>query len=183
MGAQPIVLVGGGSTRFGRDKLREPVGGGLLIDRPITALREVFGNVVALVGACHESLAARADAVIEDRYPGAGPAGGILSALEMTGGDVFVLAGDLARIDAATVRAVLSASEEDPRAWAVLARAGKIEPCIGVYRVPMITVLGARLGAGLRSLHDAAPADHRRTVDVDARAVINANTPDDLGSA
>ena len=48
---QPIVLVGGSSRRFGRDKLREPVAGpdgsvGWLVDRPIAALRGVFGRVV-----------------------------------------------------------------------------------------------------------------------------------------
>ena len=40
-------------------------------------------------------VAARADLHLPDRYPGVGPAGGILAALEQSPGDVFVLAGDL----------------------------------------------------------------------------------------
>ncbi len=52
---QPVVLVGGRSTRFGRDKLREPVGCARepLVQRPIRALRAVFGPRVMLVGECH----------------------------------------------------------------------------------------------------------------------------------
>ncbi len=79
---QPIVLVGGSSRRFGRDKLREPLGGGWLVDRPIAALREVFGGHVRLVGACHPEVARRGDGVIPDSHPGTGPVGGIVSALE-----------------------------------------------------------------------------------------------------
>src|SRR5262245_59553696 len=80
---QPIVLVGGKSTRFGRDKLREVVGDGWLVDRPIAALREVFGARVAVVGECDDEVAQRGDRVITDRFPGVGPIGGIVSALEV----------------------------------------------------------------------------------------------------
>src|SRR5690606_32636942 len=118
---QPVVLVGGRSRRFGRDKLREPVEDGWLVDAPIRALRAVFGPVVAAVGACDPEVAARFDRVIEDRYPGAGPAGGVLSALQATGGAVFVLAGDLARITEREVRAVMAAAAGAPTAWAVMA--------------------------------------------------------------
>jgi molybdopterin-guanine dinucleotide biosynthesis protein A len=81
---QPVVLVGGKSRRFGRDKLKEVVGAGgvWLVDRPIGALRAVFGARVAVVGECDAGVAARADMVIEDTRPGVGPIGGILSALE-----------------------------------------------------------------------------------------------------
>ena len=57
---QPVVLVGGKSRRFGRDKLREPIGESRaewLVDRPIRALREVFGARVAVVGECDADVA------------------------------------------------------------------------------------------------------------------------------
>src|SRR5262245_5365872 len=79
----PVVLTGGRSTRFGSDKLRARLDddGTLLIDRPIAALRAVFGPRVALVGDCDPAVAARADLIIRDLHPGRGPIGGILSAL------------------------------------------------------------------------------------------------------
>lgn len=178
---QPVVLVGGRSRRFGRDKLREPVEDGWLVDAPIRALRAVFGPVVAAVGACDPEVAARFDRVIEDRYPGAGPAGGVLSALQATGGAVFVLAGDLARITEREVRAVMAAAAGAPTAWAVMACGSRPEPCIAVYRPAMIPVLEARLGAGRRSLHDAALAERLATAPIDATAAVNVNTAADLG--
>lgn len=205
---QPIVLVGGRSRRFGRDKLREPVGGKtgterpgpvgrvagahdviLLVDRPIAALRAVFGPRVAVVGECHELVERRADARIRDRYPGVGPIGGILSAIEETGCDVFVLAGDLVRIEPSVVESVLRTADEHPRAWAVLARAsaepphkagGRAEPCIGLYRQPVAEALRRKLESrdGRRSLHDALPCDRVVFVDVDPELTVNVNTPD-----
>jgi molybdopterin-guanine dinucleotide biosynthesis protein A len=182
---QPIVLVGGRSQRFGRDKLREPVGlGGAewLVDRPISALREVFGRRVGLVGDCHPSVAARGDLVLADPYPGSGPAGGILAALEQGSGDVFVLAGDLPNITARTVRVILDAVTSDynpdTSPLVVVAQSDGIQPCIGLYRRAILPLLADRLRLGRRSLHDLAPPSRVQLVAVDARDVLNVNTPD-----
>ncbi len=175
----PIVLVGGRSTRFGRDKLREPMGDGWVVDRPIAALREVFGPVVAAVGECDPAVAARADRMIRDRYPGAGPIGGIVSALEEHPA-VFVSAGDMPKLTPAGVRAILNAAREDPAAWAVLARSDRPEPCVGVYRNTALPTLARRLGEGRLSLHDALPPERVRWVAFDPSLLANVNTPADL---
>jgi molybdenum cofactor guanylyltransferase len=181
---QPIVLVGGQSRRFGRDKLREPLEGGWLVDRPIAALREVFGPRVGAVGRCDPAVAGRADLVIADRYPGVGPAGGILSALEEAGGDVFVLAGDLARITAGAVRTIVARGVESPAAWAVLADTGRLEPCIGLYRLSCAAPLRERVGDGRGArLWDVVPAAHLTRVAIPAGVGANVNTPDSLGAA
>ena len=188
MSIQPIVLVGGQSQRFGRDKLREPVsrdGEEWLVDRPIAALRALFGPCVALVGACDRSIAARADLVIEDHYPGCGPAGGILSALEQCPGDVFVLAGDLPHISAAAVQHILNEAQVRPRSavWAVLADADGLHPCIGLYRQVLRRRLAERLAAGVASLHDLTPTAHLLRVVIDWRAAANVNTLTDWRAA
>jgi molybdopterin-guanine dinucleotide biosynthesis protein A len=177
---QPIVLVGGRSRRFGRDKLLEPLAGGVLVDRPIAALRAVFGPRVLTVGDCDPRVAARADGAIWDRYPGAGPIGGILSALEATGIAVFVLGGDLARADAALVRAVLDRAARAPEASTVLARADRPEPCVGLYRPTAIGPLRSHLGAGRASLHDALPASAAVFTEVAPACLVNVNEPHDL---
>jgi molybdenum cofactor guanylyltransferase len=174
---QPIVLTGGASRRFGSDKLRASLGSAQqtqwLIDRPIAALRMVFGPHIALVGECHPDVAARGDLVIADKYPGVGPIGGILSALEATGSDVFVLAGDLPNITADAVATIVQAAHSAPHAWAVLATPTSLttptsptsphaadfpglrpQPCIGVYRPAVIPLLRQRLQEHRRSLHD-----------------------------
>ncbi|TVQ32545.1 MAG: hypothetical protein EA376_05445 [Phycisphaeraceae bacterium] len=213
----PIVLVGGRSRRFGRDKLREPVmladgREGWLVDVAIAALREVFGDRVVIVGDCDGQVAGRADGRLPDEHPGLGPAGGVLTALRARcrssssmAGDrdqrsaveaptveddgrwhgVFALSGDLARVRASTVRAVLDAVERTPDAWAVLAEAGgRIEPCIGLYRAPMLDVLARRLEATppLLSLHDAAPRERLATAPIPPGEAVNINSPDDLAT-
>ena len=183
MSIQPIVLVGGQSQRFGRDKLREPVGRAgaeWLVDRPIAALRALFGPCVALVGACDPDIAARADLMFEDHYPGCGPAGGILSALEQCAGDVFVLAGDLPHISAAVVKHLLDEAHLQPPSsvWAVLADADGLQPCIGLYRQMLRRRLAERVEAGLASLHDLTPTERLLRVVIDRRAAANVNTLD-----
>lgn len=181
---QPVVLVGGKSSRFGRDKLREPypAGGPPLVQRPINALRSVFGERVKLVGGCHADLLALADGVIRDDHPGVGPVGGIVSALEATTGAVFVLAGDMPGVTGADVERVLAAAERDGDAWAVLATTDHPHPCFGLYRPGALATLRARLDAGEYRLTDALPAGRVCLVPCPARAVANINRPADLGS-
>jgi molybdenum cofactor guanylyltransferase len=179
-GIQPVVLVGGRSSRFGRDKLREPIGGGgeerFLVDASIAALRAVFGLRVAVVGECDPAVAARADTRIDDRYPGVGPIGGILSALEATGADVFVLAGDLPCVTAAVVETVMRAAEAHQAAWAVLAESDRPEPCVGLYRRSAMEPLRMGMAAGGK-LAGLIPAERLGLAPVDPALVGNANTP------
>lgn len=78
------VLAGGGSTRFGRDKALVEFGG-----------QPLLLQIVKLAQACAQSVAVIADAekyrhldshleIVEDRWPGEGPLGGIITALQHT---------------------------------------------------------------------------------------------------
>ena len=177
----PVVLVGGSSTRFGRDKLLEPVGGSLLVDHPIRALREATGAAVFVVGECDARVAARADGVIADPYPGTGPIGGVLAAIDFAKRDVVVLAGDLPGIDAAAVRLLLDAAAANPGASAVVGRCGdRVHPTIGVYRVACAEALRAAMASGRRSLGRAVPEGCRVEVEIPAAAVVNVNRREDL---
>ena len=178
----PVVLTGGRSERFGRDKLREPWGSGMLVDAPVGALRAVFGAPVVLCGACHADVAVRGDLMLADRRPGGGPIGGIVAALEHPlGADgVFVLAGDLGYVTESEVRAILTATEGDAASWAVLADSGRIEPCVGVYRQRARRALEEQMACGRGSLHDALPASRVTRVRIDAAKLRNVNTPEDV---
>jgi len=74
------VLAGGGSTRFGRDKALVEVGGTPMLERMIELLRGVTKQV-KIVAVPGKYVAFGAE-VIEDRWPGEGPLGGIITALE-----------------------------------------------------------------------------------------------------
>ena len=74
------VLAGGGSTRFGRDKAFVEIGGKPMLARMIELLQSVTKQV-KVVGA-PEKYADFAVAIVADRWPGEGPLGGIITALE-----------------------------------------------------------------------------------------------------
>ncbi|VAX36403.1 Molybdopterin-guanine dinucleotide biosynthesis protein MobA [hydrothermal vent metagenome] len=187
---QPAVLAGGRSRRFGRDKLVEPLHDALLIDHPIRTLREVFGPRVGIVGECAPRVASRADMVIPDPYPGIGPIGGLLAALEYARGPVFLLAGDLAAITPETIRRILAAAAapgeeeageaESVEPLAIIAATDRPQPCIGLYRPQAAAYLRRALSDERFALRHAIPAAHVRLVEVAAEAARNINRPDDL---
>ncbi|MBL8760250.1 MAG: molybdenum cofactor guanylyltransferase [Phycisphaerae bacterium] len=176
---QPVVLVGGKSTRFGRDKLREPWQGGVLVERPINALRDVFGRRVMLVGDCDPSLHTLADGVIPDRHPGVGPIGGVISALEYANSPVFIAAGDMPGIDAPTIRVLVAAFAADPAALAIFACDPSPHPALAIYRPGSLPLLREKLARGERALHSALPPELVVRVPCDPRALRNVNTPAD----
>ena len=74
------VLAGGGSTRFGRDKALVEVGGTPMLARMIELLRLVTKQVKVV--AVPSKYGAFGVEIVEDRWPGEGPLGGIITALE-----------------------------------------------------------------------------------------------------
>jgi molybdopterin-guanine dinucleotide biosynthesis protein A len=190
----PVVLVGGQSRRFGRDKLQEPIARPgvpcqFLVDVPISALRAVFGPRVAICGNCAPQVQSRADTVIDDLHPGRGPVGGITSALSAARArqlsSVLVLAGDLPAVTSDAVSTVLDAAELHPSAAVIAARTDRIQPCIALYRLAALPVLEAGIGrAGGKALplHTLIESLGPRlvTCGIDPRAAANINTREDL---
>lgn len=181
---QPVVLVGGKSTRFGRDKLREPVGesGELLVQRPIKVLRQTFGPRVKLVGECHPDIVPLADGVIADEHPGIGPMGGILSALSVWGGPICVLAGDMPHVAHTDVLNILQAAEQAAGPIAVLAETDRTHMCAGVYFPSALPMLQCRQDQGDYRLAGAIPTHLTQTVLWRAASAANVNNPCDLSS-
>ncbi|TVQ62304.1 MAG: molybdenum cofactor guanylyltransferase [Phycisphaerales bacterium] len=182
---QPIVLVGGKSRRFGRDKLLEPWGGdaGPLVGRPIETLRAVFGRRVKVVGDCDPRVLRLADGVIADVYPGVGPIGGVVSALVAHDGPVFVLAGDMPTCTPETVERVLTAAERSPGAAAVVADSEGLHPCVALYRPGIRGVLLEGIGCGRHALMAALGSVSCVAVACDAASLRNVNTAADARDA
>lgn len=74
------VLAGGGSTRFGRDKALVEVGGKAMLERIFELLPGVTSR--AKLVAAPNKYDAFGAGIVEDRWPGEGPLGGIITALE-----------------------------------------------------------------------------------------------------
>ncbi len=180
---QPIVLVGGKSRRFGRDKLCEPWGepGGVLVQRPIEVLRSIFGPRVKLVGECDPRILPLADGVIIDEHPGVGPIGGIISALKLGPGSVFVLAGDMPNVLTGDVLRTLCAAQQATSAFAALATTDRIHPCAGIYFHAALPSLLGRLSQGAFRLTTALPNQMTVAVPWSSRSAANVNALSELG--
>jgi molybdopterin-guanine dinucleotide biosynthesis protein A len=79
-GVGGYILVGGGSTRFGRDKALVEFSGRPMLTRMIELMQSAVGKVklVALPGK-YEGYGVE---IVADQWPGEGPLGGIITALE-----------------------------------------------------------------------------------------------------
>ncbi|MBL4809636.1 MAG: molybdenum cofactor guanylyltransferase [Phycisphaerales bacterium] len=177
---QPVVLVGGRSLRFGRDKLIEPVDGSPMVASPINTLRRIFGSRVAIVGRCNDQIATLADEVIDDPYPGMGPAGGICAALEHACSDIFICAGDLISIDDQTIGAIINASTQDQSSLAFLAKSDRLHPTIGLYRSQCAPIFKDAIKQGKLKLGMVLDQQSICAVQVDPMAVRNINRPEDF---
>jgi len=80
VGVVGYIMAGGASSRFGRDKALVEVGGTPMLSRMIELLLGVTKQLklVAVPG----KYAAFGAEIVEDRWPGEGPLGGIITALE-----------------------------------------------------------------------------------------------------
>lgn len=183
-----VVLVGGRSTRMGRDKALLVVGGRTLTEHVVSALSP-FAAEVALGGRALPGLDVTA---IPDQHTGAGPLGGMVSALAaVTTPLALVAACDMPSIQPALVTLLLDAARAEPSAAAVLCRSeAGLEPLLSVWRPALaLPPLRAALDGGVRSLRDAVAAlphtvilapDRWRAADPDGLSFRNWNTPDDL---
>ena len=99
--ASAIVLAGGRSSRFGRDKLAEPIDGVPMLHRTIEAVARVASEVIVVgpVGALPAALPDRLPVpvrLVMDRRPFAGPLEGIAAgAAEAKEELVLVVGGDM----------------------------------------------------------------------------------------
>jgi molybdopterin-guanine dinucleotide biosynthesis protein A len=185
-----IVLAGGRSSRFGRDKLAEPVGGRTLLEHAVEAVRSSVHEVIVVV-APDATPAIPSDVhVARDPAPFEGPLAGLMAGLgEAREGIALVTAGDMPELQAPVVEALLRALDVRGVEAAVLEDAGLPRPLpMAVARDPAMRETQRLLGTGerrLRALVDALATtviDEAtwRALDPDGRSLRDIDTPDDL---
>jgi len=135
------ILAGGKSSRFGSDKARAVLAGQPMVARVAARLAPVAASVtvVADVAGKYADLGLT---TIADASPGAGPVGGLVTALghceDAHGAGWLLLAAcDLVDVDAALVGALRAAAgstmDRSSRAVAFRAADGRWEPMLGLY--------------------------------------------------
>ena len=194
--ASAIVLAGGRSSRFGRDKLAELVDGRPLVAHAVEAVRAVAGDVVLVLGPdapASDELGVRAVRAVRDPRPFEGPLAGLATGLEAVREPVtLVVGGDMPGLVPEVLAALLAALDDEAVEAVVLGLDHVPRPLPLAVRVGAATVAaGELLARGERSLRELLrvlrtselpEADWRR-LDPSAASLRDVDRPEDLPAA
>ena len=172
---------------MGRDKALIEIGGVPLAVRVASALRDAGAGDVCAVGGDAGALSALGLGTVADRWPGAGPLGGIVTALSSLGAAelVLVVACDLVDPTPATMVATVRALRDAPAA-SVAAPTLADHPRwdqAAWRRTTTLAPLTDQFVRGERAVHRAVTAAGLTVVDVPAvtpSSLRDADTPADL---
>lgn len=131
------VLIGGKSSRFGRDKVVEPLGGVMLVDRVVSVLKPLFSEII-FIGHPRQKIAGYK--TVPDIIPDCGPLGGIYTALISSKNPYcFIFAADMPNLNTGLIRYMAGLKE---KADIVIPQVPKgMEPLHAVYSKTAIPVI------------------------------------------
>jgi molybdopterin-guanine dinucleotide biosynthesis protein A len=185
-----VILAGGRSSRFGRDKLAESLDGRPLLDHVIDAVRP-FASEILVVAApdANRSLPAGAT-LVHDPVAFEGPLAGVLAGLGAASESiVLVVGGDMPDIVGAVIRSMLEALEEAGIEAVVLEHEGRGRPLpLVLRREPALAAATRLFTAGerrLRALPEAlatttVPEATWRALDPSGQTLRDIDTVEDL---
>jgi molybdopterin-guanine dinucleotide biosynthesis protein A len=179
-----LVLAGGRSQRFGRDKAAVTFRGIPLLERAVSALEPLVPDTRVAVrrDQLTDELRQRCRLLV-DSESGIGPAAGILAAHRSDGLAAWlVVACDMPLVEKATLTLLIRARDHQRAATAFRAADGRAEPLCAIYEPATLARFRLHVEAG----GDPSPRDWLMAADtalVDppgAGALVNVNTPEDL---
>jgi molybdenum cofactor guanylyltransferase len=169
-GLTGVLLVGGGSARFGSPKALARLDGRTLAEIGWDAL--AFCNERIAVGKEDDGLELPFD-VLDDGSGVRAPIAGVVAGLRAASNDLcLMLPVDTPRVGRDVLEALADACAD-----AAIPQTG---PLPGAYRRAALPVLERRLAAGELALRDALDELEARVVRIDPALLSNVNTPDDL---
>ena len=185
-----VVLAGGRSSRFGRDKLAEPIDGRPLLDRAIEGVQRLAADVIVVAAPDSGPVVPDGVRVVHDPVGFEGPLAGLVTGLDAARTEVvLVVGGDMPTLVAAVLESMAAALDDPSIAVVVLAHDGRPRPLpMVVRRDPVLEAAHASLGGGdrrLRALIETlqtrvVPEDVWRHLDPDGATLRDIDTPADL---
>ena len=187
--AAAIIAGGRGRRLGGLDKNQLVIGGRRIIERQLAVLGQVAPHVLVVTDD-HHRFRTSGLRVCDDLLPGAGPLGGLHTALTRSPGRrILVVAGDLPFLSGAFLRHL---TVRAPHADAVVPRnAAGLQPLCAVYDRGCAEAIRARIERGQHRLVDLAGSlrvtevgpDEVAAFDPDGMLLFNVNTPADHARA
>jgi molybdenum cofactor guanylyltransferase len=178
-----FVLVGGQSSRMGRDKALLAFGNHTLVEH-IAGVVAAAAGAVTLIGDPRK-YGELGLPVIPDAMPGQGPLGGIYTALAASLAEWnLVLACDMPKVDAGFLAALLERAERsDPDCLLPAGGSGRPEPLCAVYHSRCAPAIRKALESGVRKVLDGLRGLQVNVVQVAEDGVFqNLNTPEQLSA-
>ena len=171
---------------MGRTKALIEIDGVAMAARVAAALGSAGCSQVVAYGGDPDELAPLGLPVLPDRYPGTGPLGGVLGVLELFESHeqpvagVFVVACDLPALTGRSLGGMVQVARDRPDIDVVVARTSAIEPACAIWKPVAAGRIRRCFENGERALHAAIARLDSIEVEVDAAALRNINTPDEL---
>jgi molybdopterin-guanine dinucleotide biosynthesis protein A len=185
------VLAGGRSRRMGSDKALVERHGRPLARSVLDALDGAAIDPRVVVGGDAARLAVLGVEVVADAFPGEGPLGGVVTALDhfaAVAARVMVVACDLPDIGGGALGPLLECLElrADGPPDVAVARAGTVQPMCALWSTSLAGSLRASFEDGERSMFGAldrlrAQRARIEVVDVPPASLRNINAPNQLG--
>ena len=189
--AAAVILAGGSSRRFGRDKASEPLAGVPLLQRVVDRFDCLIEEIIVVrrPGQVLPTLSQNVRVVV-DAFRGSGPLGGLYTGLTAaTAGPIVAVACDMPLLQAALIRALLDRARD--KGCAVPVAAGQLQPLCAAYSRSAIAPMRRRLESGRLKLtdlfDDLTPyfmlEEEWRTLDPAGLSFLNINTAEDFSRA
>jgi molybdenum cofactor guanylyltransferase len=176
------ILAGGRATRFdGVNKGTLVVGSAAIVDRQLDALRQVSHDIF-VIGRDDPAWTSRGLRVIADEMPGAGPLGGIYTAiLHSPSNRTLVVACDMPFVSASLLRRLAAVGDAD----VVIPRHARgYEPLCAIYSRACADDIRDRLVRGINEASRLPTGVRVAELDVDDDLMfVNVNTPHDYARA
>jgi len=184
-----VVLVGGKSRRYGRNKALEVFHGERLIDRQLRKVQALFPEVFVITNELGNYLHLEVT-LIRDVIPGLGPLGGIYTGLLFAQGrSVFVTACDMPFLQPAVVEHMVQLSRNND--VVVPEKKEGLEPLHAIYSSRCLPHIKKMLDRGKFQVVSFFPAvkvyrlsqEEMQELDPHGLSFFNINTPDDMDRA
>ena len=188
-----VILAGGRSSRFGRDKLAEPLDGRPLLQHAIEAVWPLVTEILVVTapGATPLLPADAAVQIVQDSVAFEGPLSGLLAGLGVARESVvLVTGGDMPQMVGTVVASMLEELDAPGVDAVTLEHDGRARPLpIVVRREPALAATQRLVATGerrLRMLPEAlttqiVPEATWRAIDPDGLTLRDIDTPADLG--
>lgn len=189
------VQAGGGSTRFGKDKALVELGGKTILARTTELVASVCSE--AMIVAAEGKYAGAPGPLLADRWPGQGPLGGILTALQssvLRGSEStwnLIVSCDMPFLTREWLEFLCQRAERSEKRVVVAESANGLEPLCACWETACMPAVQAAFDSGVRKVTEAMKRLPTEVLDVsvwkrfdtEGRLFWNMNTPADYEEA